>query len=267
MNKSCGNNFYSHIYSHFRLQHVSNLEKAKEILRKARESKGWTQSDMAEKLGIGLRMYQKIEDGQFPKYKTENVRRIDELLGTSLYALIYETPEEGKDEQNVPHETFLEKRRNKKLNNNDRLMVPFLPVKAQAGYVRVLDQISFMETMEKYQLPPGIDPTGAVWRYFEVEGDSMEPEIREGDLVLATQVPRVDYENIRNFHVHIIVTNDRILIKRVVCTNPLEWVLISDNEERYRQQLISVDDVKEVWVLRRLISSKVPPPKRFEIKV
>lgn len=61
-----------------------------EILKKARENSKLSQEDMADKLGIGLRMYQKIEAGQFPKYKTEQIKQIDKILNTNLYELIYE---------------------------------------------------------------------------------------------------------------------------------------------------------------------------------
>lgn len=67
-----------------------------EILKKAREVKGYTQAEMADKIGIGLRMYQKIEDGQFPKYKRNQVTDIDKILGTDIYALLYENEQKSE---------------------------------------------------------------------------------------------------------------------------------------------------------------------------
>lgn len=61
-----------------------------DILKEAREKKGWRQADMAEKLGISARQYHKFEQGFFPKYKREVIEKIDGLLGTALYGLIYE---------------------------------------------------------------------------------------------------------------------------------------------------------------------------------
>lgn len=66
------------------------MENIQEDIKTARERKNFTQTDMANKLGIGLRMYQKIEKGEFPKYKTEQIKRVDELLNTNFYELIYE---------------------------------------------------------------------------------------------------------------------------------------------------------------------------------
>lgn len=51
------------------------------------------------------------------------------------------------------------------------------------------------------------------------------------------------------------------------CKNQREWVLISDNENLYPQQLLLSENVKEIWVFRRHIDNKAPPPKKFEIKI
>ena len=64
-------------------------KRPEEILREAREKSGRNQTQMAQEIGIGLRMYQKIEKGNFPKFKTDNVKKIDDILGTNLYELIY----------------------------------------------------------------------------------------------------------------------------------------------------------------------------------
>lgn len=64
--------------------------KPEELLKIARGKKSLTQDDMAKKLGITVRQYNKYESGEFPKYKKEGIKKIDEILGTSVYALIYE---------------------------------------------------------------------------------------------------------------------------------------------------------------------------------
>lgn len=169
------------------------------------------------------------------------------------------TPPENKTD-------YLTSRRNQKLAVNN-FLVPLIPVKAQAGFLRAIDQTVYIDGLDKYALPPGIDPYGAIWAYWEVQGDSMEPTFYDGDYILATQVPRMDWDQLRKFYTYIIVTEDKILIKRVYPKTDQEWALISDNEERYPQQLLKVETVKQVWVFRRHIDSKAPPPKKFEITV
>jgi phage repressor protein C with HTH and peptisase S24 domain len=143
--------------------------------------------------------------------------------------------------------------------------VPLVAIKAQAGYIKGYEQVDFMDGLEKYSLPPGINPTGAVWRYFEIDGDSMEPTLSAGDVVLATMVPVEDWNDIKNFSVYIILTADQLLIKRLYRKTATEWVMISDNEEAYPQVLLKVEDVKQLWLFRRHIRSKLAPPKEFKI--
>jgi phage repressor protein C with HTH and peptisase S24 domain len=157
--------------------------------------------------------------------------------------------------------------RREKANSQSPFLVPFLPVKAQAGYVKAIDQEVYLDALEKYALPPGVSGHGAIWRYWEVEGDSMEPTFKQGDIVLTSFVHPMDWENLRNFYTYVIVTSDRVLIKRIFCKNPLEWVLISDNEDVYAQQLLPIEFIKEVWVYRKTWSTRAAPPKEFIIKV
>ena len=161
---------------------------------------------------------------------------------------------------------YLESRRKLKTNNGIPT-APLIPAKAQAGYVRAIDQQQYMDTLEKFALPPGVDPMGANWAYWEVEGDSMEPAIKSGDIILTSQVHSMDWENIRNFYVYVIVTEDMVLVKRVFAKNLSEWVLISENEALYPQALIAVKSVKQVWVFRRRIEAAAPPTKVFKITV
>lgn len=173
---------------------------------------------------------------------------------------------QGGNNISEPELSYLQRRRQQK-NKSEPYMVPLVPVKAQAGYVTAMDQEVYVDTLEKYALPPGVNPQGAVWRYWEIEGRSMEPEYKDGDVLLTSQVPYMDWENLRNFYAYVIVTPERVMFKRVFCKNELEWVLISENEDEFPQQLLPVEFIKEVWVVRRVIKNKLPPVKMFEIKV
>ena len=144
-------------------------------------------------------------------------------------------------------------------------LVPLVGIKAQAGYVKGFEQVDYMDTLEQYSLPPGVNPIGAVWRYFEVDGDSMEPTFSPGDVVLATMVPHEDWNDIKNFCVYVILTADQLLIKRLFRKSATEWVLISDNEEVAPQVVLKTEDIRQLWFLRRHIRSKVPQPKEFKI--
>lgn len=166
--------------------------------------------------------------------------------------------------------SYLTRRFNEKNSvTQEPFMVPFVPIKAQAGYVRAHDQTTYVATLEKYALPPGVNPRGAVWLYWQVEGDSMEETFFEEDIVLTSQVPEMDWEeNLRNFYIYIIVTDEFVCIKRLAYypDDKTKIVMISDNEA-YEQRLISIAEIKEIWLYRRTIATRAKPPKRFDIKV
>lgn len=73
-----------------------------EILQSARKKKGLSQEALAAKIGISHRMLQRYEEGRFPKYKSDVVKRIDEVLGTNLYELIYESKGTAKETEDMP---------------------------------------------------------------------------------------------------------------------------------------------------------------------
>lgn len=240
-------------------------QKPKDILKKAREEKRLTQAEMADRIGralkqgYSLRQYQRLEDGQFPKYKMNAIVEVDQILGTNLAAIIYD-----KNVHAGAESDYLKKRRVQK-NTSEPYLVPLVPMKAIAGYVKSYDQIEFLDTLERYSLPPGVSPFGAVWQYFEIAGDSMEPAFQSGDVVLTSQVPFDDWAHIRNFYVYIILTEKDLWIKRVYAESREEWILISENETAYKPFIVKVADIRELWVMRRHIKKELKNDKEFDI--
>jgi len=233
-------------------------------LKALREAAGMTQTEVASALDVTMRQVQRYEKDVYPK--PDKIRILNSLFEYDFFSLMNE--EYASVGQLAPeeNESFLSKRRKQKDVSNVHT-APLIPAKAQAGYAKALGQEVQLDQFEKYSLPPGIDPHGQSWAYWEIEGDSMEPTFHNGDLILASQVHALDWDNLRNYYVYVIVTHEQILIKRIFCKNQREWVLISDNENLYPQQLLLSENVKEIWVFRRHIDNKAPPPKKFEIKI
>ena len=165
-----------------------------------------------------------------------------------------------------PDAQYLARRRRIK-NNIEEFRVPLVTIKARAGYANSYDNIDLVNSLDKYAIPPGVSYAGAIWRYFEVDGDSMEESLSTGDMILCSQVPQDDWENIKNFYVYVIVTETEVTIKRVFIKPDGQWVLISDNEAVTPQRLFDHRQLKELWVFRRLIKKTISPKKEFKIKV
>jgi phage repressor protein C with HTH and peptisase S24 domain len=232
-----------------------------------RKGKNLSQAKLGKEVDESRSKIDSYESGRAkPKY--EVAKKLADFFKVDVEDLYNTDLTDGDTLLNEPEaENYIVTRRATKTQKRKPYMVPLVPVKAQAGYVRAVDQETFLDTMEEYALPPGVSPHGAVWRYWEVEGESMEPAFHSGDFILTSQVHRMDWDNIRNFYLYVIVTSDKVLFKRLFCKNELEWVLISENEEHSPQQLLPIEEVKEVWVFRRHIVNHAPPTKMFKITV
>jgi phage repressor protein C with HTH and peptisase S24 domain len=238
-------------------------DKPEKILKKKREEKGLTQSDMAKKLGISLRMYQRIESGMFPKYKSEHVKEIDKTLNTNLYETIYDT----KYDKGAIEDSQLPYQRKPKTETNPELEgVTFVPIAAQANYTQHLTDPVFLTQLEKVYIP-GFPYRGPRYRIFEVAGDSMEPTFREGYHVVTEIIEPEFWHTIANYYVYVVVTESQVMLKRLFRKSETEFVLISDNEDYYPQFVLAKEKVREIWLVKRKLDWEMSPPKRFEIKV
>jgi phage repressor protein C with HTH and peptisase S24 domain len=225
-----------------------------------------SQAEFAAQLNITRESVNKMERGKSNLSKRTAVRLKQLLEKHSLGEFSQDVNILGKASQkSANHSLPYHLQRREQKAQDVPFRVPLVAIKAQAGYIKGYEQVDFMDGLEQYSLPPGINPTGAVWRYFEIDGDSMEPSLSAGDVVLATMVPVEDWNDIKNFSVYIILTKDQLLIKRLYRKSNTEWVMISDNEESYPQVLLKVEDVNQLWLFRRHIRSRLIPPKEFKI--
>lgn len=240
------------------------------IIKDAREAKDLTQQEVADFLGVGLRNYQHLEAGRFPKFKSSPIRRLESILNIKIYDKLYGNAtnvshEKSQDdklsivEESEPQD-FIKRRREQK-NSGHTTMVPLVPVKAQAGYAHSYSNTDFLNKLELYPILPGIDPRGAVWRYFEVQGDSMEPGLYERDLVLVSMVPPEDWKDVKKEQVYVIVTGEEVLIKLIFPIDRENWLLRSTNK-RHKDRKLEISNIKELWYFRRLVSNKLQWQKK-----
>ncbi len=237
-------------------------------LLEIRELYGFNQTDFAAKLGITREVVNKMEKGRMNVSKRTASRLQKFLQENPMAASGGDVNILGKSSQVEPkRQSHLPFRQQLLQGKNDHLpfLVPLVGIKAQAGYVKGFEQVDYIDTLEQYSLPPGVNPIGAVWRYFEIDGESMEPTLGSGDIVLATMVPHEDWDDIKNFFVYVILTSDQLMIKRLFRKSAGEFVLISDNEEVAPQVVLKTEDIKQLWLLRRHIRARVPQPKEFKI--
>jgi phage repressor protein C with HTH and peptisase S24 domain len=128
--------------------------------------------------------------------------------------------------------------------------------RARGGYISGgFLEPEFLKDLPAFSLP-GTRFRNGTFRAFEVAGDSMQPTCYPGDLIIAQKLYKWATE-VREGYVHIVVTRDDILVKRVLnrLTESGNLVLKSDNFA-YPTQLIEGDEVLEVWLAKAKLSSQ-----------
>lgn len=133
--------------------------------------------------------------------------------------------------------------------------IAHVPVAAAAGYLTQFHDPVYLEDLNSFSLP-GLDFRHGIFRAFDVVGDSMEPGIFQGEILVCSQVdPDLWKYNIRNDFVYVVVTRSEIVVKRI--RNQIRengtLTLISDNSF-YQPIDIRVEDVVEMWYVKMKVS-------------
>lgn len=185
---------------------------------------GMSERAFAREIGIsigGLRGL--LHEGNSPNLDT--LMAIAETRGVSVSWLATGEAEKAQNPQ-IPDPCFSgvpEMFR----TGDDFAMVPRLEVQASAGpgsLVEHEDAIDFMAFQATWLRRKGIDPTAA--RALTVRGDSMEPTIRSGDVLLVDTSKRRVEDN----GIYVVVSGGYVLVKRVHPRRDGSMMLISDNQ-------------------------------------
>lgn len=122
--------------------------------------------------------------------------------------------------------------------------------KAAAGYPQNIHDTSWYRQLPAFDLPIP-EFRNATYRGFQVEGDSMLPNLRPGDWVLARAVE--DLGDVSPNKMYVVVLEDAVLVKKIERhPNSGRLILISLNEN-YPPYEINPEQVQEMW----MVSSKL----------
>lgn len=141
-----------------------------------------------------------------------------------------------------------------------------VPVTAYAGYQDNLTEPVFMQELPTYSLPEHILRSGS-YRSFDVAGDSMEPTLYTGDKVIAAFVePQYWEQGIKDSMIHVLITYNEVLVKRVMNYIRSEKMLElrSDNSSHPPYHL-PIQHLREAWVVRLRITANLNKPNDQDI--
>ena len=131
-----------------------------------------------------------------------------------------------------------------------------IPITAKAGYADQFNNPVFARELKFYSLPMDYYRHGS-FRSFEVEGDSMEPVLNNGEIVVCTKLDDQPLwqNNIKTGYVYVVITQNDIVVKRVInlLKDEKTLQLVSDNTN-YPDIIVQQEDIHEIWLVKMKIS-------------
>jgi len=147
---------------------------------------------------------------------------------------------------------------------DNRERVPLVSKKAAAGYVNGFEDEEFIGQLPNISLPPDLDHKSIVG--FQVEGDSMEPNLYDGDWLFCSFLERLDW--LRLNRIYVVVSKSGIVVKRVVNYDKEKEVLTlrSDNSQ-YPDFDMAMNEVMQLWYVEKALTGKFPIPDNITEKI
>src|SRR5690348_15878089 len=152
---------------------------ANKNLKYLRKLRGWTQEEFAHKLRIKRSLLGAYEEER-AEPRIDILEVVAEMFKLSLDELLRKDISDNKG-------NYLAKRRAQKLASG-RTDIPFVPVKAAAGYLAAYADPEFIDELNTFTLPM---LTGGDYRAFEIVGDSMIPT-PTGPVIVGEKVDSFD---------------------------------------------------------------------------
>ena len=224
---------------------------ANKNLKYLRKLRGWTQEEFAQKLRIKRSLLGAYEEER-AEPRIDILEVVADMFKLTLDDLLRKDVSDTKT-------NYLARRRAHKLANG-RTDIPFVPIKAAAGYLAGYGDPEFIDELNTFTLPM---LAGGDYRAFEIVGDSMMPT-PSGSVIVGERVLSVD--DVKSNQTYIVVSkNDGIVYKRIMKNNKQKnkMTLVSDNPA-YQPYTVNADDIIEIWQAQMVIS-KANTQQRWDV--
>jgi phage repressor protein C with HTH and peptisase S24 domain len=126
--------------------------------------------------------------------------------------------------------------------------------KAAAGYPQNITDTSWYKQLPAFDLPIP-EFRNSTYRGFQVEGDSMLPNLRPGEWVLAKALEHIDAVNANKMYV--VVLQDAVLVKKVERKPNSNNVTLISLNETYPPYEIKPFQIQEIWEVNSKITFNV----------
>ncbi len=221
-------------------------------LKFLRTRAGWTQKQLAEKIGLKQPVIGAYEEERaIPPLNC--LLDISDVFKVSIDAL------SRKDLSKLPEKEWKSFSSKEILaitvDKDDNENIELVSQKASAGYLNGYQDVEYIIDLPKIGLP--VLPRNVTYRAFEIKGDSMLP-IPSGAIVFGEYVENLSF--IKNGKLYIVVSQQEgIVFKRVFNFSDTKnnLLMVSDNRQ-YEPYTIHAEDVLEVWAVKAYFSTQFP---------
>lgn len=210
-------------------------------LKYLRKLRGWTQEEFANKIRIKRSLLGAYEEER-AEPRIDVLEIVCDMFKLTLDDILRKDLSDNKG-------NYLAKRRAMKLATG-RPDIPFVPVKAAAGYLAGFEDPEFIDELNTFTLPM---LSGGNYRAFEIVGDSMLPT-PSGSVIVGERLENLD--DVKNNVACIVVSrNEGIVYKRVQKNGRQKnkLTLVSDNPV-FHPYTVNAEEVLEMWQAQVVIS-------------
>lgn len=228
------------------MQKDLSIRRFKEI----REDHHFTQAEFAEKLGVSNTTAD-IERGR-TKLSGEVVKELLRQFNINPLWIYGESNQKYLDLNQV---NVMPKVISVDEEGNENMLL--VDQRAAAGYPQNIQESSWHRKLPVFQIPLP-EFRNATYRGFQVEGNSMEPNLRAGEWVLGKAVDSIGY--ISEGKIHVIVTYDSVLVKKLyrMANDASKVRLVSINPE-YQPIEVEVASIQELWQINSKLTFSLDP--------
>lgn len=130
------------------------------------------------------------------------------------------------------------------INSAENENIILVNVKAAAGYPHNVQDVEWYQKLPAFDMPLP-EYRNATYRGFQIEGDSMLPNLRPGEWVLGKAVSTIEEINFNK--VYVVVLHDSVLVKSIQRSpDHSKLILVSLNKD-YVPIEVNVNHIQELW--------------------
>ncbi|MBC29405.1 MAG: DNA-binding protein [Muricauda sp.] len=130
------------------------------------------------------------------------------------------------------------------VDTSDQDNMVLVNAKAAAGYPQNITDTSWYRQLPAFDMPIP-EFRNATYRGFQVEGDSMLPNLRPGDWVLARAIEHIDHVNANKMYV--VVLQDSVMVKKIERRPNSNNITLVSLNEAYPPYDIKPFQIQEIW--------------------